>query len=58
MQNRQHACTHWYILKQVSMGKLVKLIGILYCLADCSNPKKCRARYGVDQQSQWCKPCR
>lgn len=25
---------------------------------DCSNPKKCRARYGVDQQSQWCKPCR
>ncbi|XP_078316720.1 transcription factor 7-like 2 isoform X2 [Crassostrea virginica] len=32
--------------------------GILYCLADCSNPKKCRARYGVDQQNQWCKPCR
>ncbi|CAG9855962.1 unnamed protein product [Phyllotreta striolata] len=20
--------------------------------------KKCRARYGLDQQSQWCKPCR
>ncbi|KAK0092924.1 hypothetical protein PV326_000304 [Microctonus aethiopoides] len=19
--------------------------------------KKCRARYGLDQQSQWCKPC-
>uniref|UniRef100_A0A1Y1N9I6 dTCF n=1 Tax=Photinus pyralis TaxID=7054 RepID=A0A1Y1N9I6_PHOPY len=23
-----------------------------------SNMKKCRARYGLDQQSQWCKPCR
>ncbi|KAF4519909.1 hypothetical protein B566_EDAN008285 [Ephemera danica] len=22
-----------------------------------SNMKKCRARYGLDQQSQWCKPC-
>jgi hypothetical protein len=20
--------------------------------------KKCRARYGLDQQNQWCKPCR
>lgn len=25
---------------------------------ECSNPKKCRARFGLDQQSQWCKPCR
>ncbi|CAH1794792.1 unnamed protein product [Owenia fusiformis] len=25
---------------------------------DCLNPKKCRARFGLDQQSQWCKPCR
>ncbi|XP_035456535.1 protein pangolin, isoforms A/H/I/S isoform X1 [Spodoptera frugiperda] len=23
-----------------------------------NNLKKCRARYGLDQQSQWCKPCR
>ncbi|XP_019756856.1 protein pangolin, isoforms A/H/I/S isoform X3 [Dendroctonus ponderosae] len=23
-----------------------------------NNMKKCRARYGLDQQSQWCKPCR
>jgi hypothetical protein len=22
------------------------------------NPKKCRARYGLDRQEQWCKPCR
>ncbi|CAI9724133.1 Hypothetical predicted protein [Octopus vulgaris] len=25
---------------------------------ECSNPKKCRARFGLDQQNQWCKPCR
>ncbi|CAN7990132.1 unnamed protein product, partial [Ixodes pacificus] len=25
---------------------------------DINNPKKCRARYGLDQQSSWCKPCR
>lgn len=29
------------------------------CLGeDCNNPKKCRARFGLDQQHQWCKPCR
>eukprot|EP00112_Aurelia_sp_Birch-Aquarium-sp1_P023750 Seg72.12 transcript_id=Seg72.12/GoldUCD/mRNA.D3Y31 product="Protein pangolin isoforms A/H/I/S" protein_id=Seg72.12/GoldUCD/D3Y31 len=22
------------------------------------NPKKCRARYGLERQDQWCKPCR
>ena len=27
-------------------------------LAECSNPKKCRARFGLDAQGQWCKPCR
>ncbi|XP_025090136.1 protein pangolin, isoforms A/H/I/S-like isoform X1 [Pomacea canaliculata] len=26
--------------------------------SECPNAKKCRARYGLDQQSQWCKPCR
>ncbi|XP_070187901.1 transcription factor 7-like 2 isoform X3 [Littorina saxatilis] len=26
--------------------------------AECPNAKKCRARYGMEQQSQWCKPCR
>ncbi|XP_050052764.1 protein pangolin, isoforms A/H/I/S isoform X3 [Dermacentor andersoni] len=25
---------------------------------DLNNPKKCRARFGLDQQSDWCKPCR
>ncbi|XP_063446182.1 transcription factor 7-like 2 isoform X8 [Mytilus trossulus] len=27
-------------------------------VSDCSSAKKCRARYGVEQQNQWCKPCR
>lgn len=27
-------------------------------LVSGNNMKKCRARYGLDQQSQWCKPCR
>lgn len=25
---------------------------------ECLNAKKCRARFGLDRQSQWCKPCR
>ncbi|BFZ18040.1 hypothetical protein BsWGS_21079 [Bradybaena similaris] len=25
---------------------------------DCPNERKCRARYGIEQQSRWCKPCR
>nr|ATI22080.1 TCF-3 [Schmidtea mediterranea] len=25
---------------------------------DNNNMKKCRARYGIEQMSQWCKPCR
>ncbi|GFS49520.1 hypothetical protein NPIL_411752 [Nephila pilipes] len=25
---------------------------------DGNSPKKCRARYGLDQQSKWCRPCR
>lgn len=27
-------------------------------LPDPNSAKKCRARYGVENQSQWCKPCR
>ena len=30
----------------------------LFVFPECTNPKKCRARFGLDQQSQWCKPCR
>ncbi|XP_064631221.1 transcription factor 7-like 2 isoform X3 [Lineus longissimus] len=26
--------------------------------SECTNPKKCRARFGVEHQGQWCKPCR
>ena len=32
---------------------------VFLCLLECmNNPKKCRARFGLEQQSQWCKPCR
>nr|DBA14825.1 TPA: hypothetical protein GDO54_004107 [Pyxicephalus adspersus] len=27
-------------------------------IADLSAPKKCRARFGLDQQNNWCGPCR
>ncbi|CAM9257227.1 unnamed protein product, partial [Lampetra fluviatilis] len=27
-------------------------------IADINAPKKCRARYGLDQQNNWCGPCR
>ncbi|XP_046864685.1 uncharacterized protein LOC124459201 isoform X2 [Xenia sp. Carnegie-2017] len=26
--------------------------------SEVNNPKKCRARYGLDRQQEWCKPCR
>ncbi|XP_028405937.1 protein pangolin, isoforms A/H/I/S-like isoform X2 [Dendronephthya gigantea] len=26
--------------------------------SEANNPKKCRARYGLDRQQEWCKPCR
>jgi len=26
--------------------------------SEAGSPKKCRARYGLDKQSSWCKPCR
>jgi hypothetical protein len=25
---------------------------------ECLNQKKCRARFGLDQQSNWCKHCK
>jgi hypothetical protein len=25
---------------------------------ECVNQKKCRARFGLDQQSNWCKHCK
>ena len=31
---------------------------VLFCFSEPSTPKKCRARFGVDQQEFWCKPCR
>lgn len=52
--------------KSVDGGTLTLLSepGITVCNSLHSLPaepgslKKCRARYGLDQQSEWCKPCR
>lgn len=30
----------------------------LVAASDLSAPKKCRARFGLDQQNNWCGPCR
>ncbi|VDD80474.1 unnamed protein product [Mesocestoides corti] len=30
----------------------------LAAAVDLGNPKKCRARFGLEQQTRWCKPCR
>ncbi|XP_046380327.1 protein pangolin, isoforms A/H/I/S-like isoform X2 [Haliotis cracherodii] len=27
-------------------------------VSECTHAKKCRARFGMEQQTQWCKPCR
>ena len=27
-------------------------------LTDANTPKKCRALFGLDRQTLWCKPCR
>jgi len=37
--------------------KSIKSKLLLYIFLEM-NPKKCRARYGLDRQEQWCKPCR
>lgn len=31
---------------------------LLVAASDLSAPKKCRARFGLDQQNNWCGPCR
>lgn len=36
----------------------MKYFIFIFFLAEITNPKKCRARYGLDRQHEWCKPCR
>jgi len=44
------------------MISLIHILLSLHIIIDSfslgNNMKKCRARFGLDQQSQWCKPCR
>ena len=35
------------------------IVGGCCWVSECiNNPKKCRARFGIEQQHQWCKPCK
>ncbi|KAK2172741.1 hypothetical protein NP493_934g00004 [Ridgeia piscesae] len=47
---------HWRGMENCSTEQKYKHDDI--CAQDCANAKKCRARFGLDQQNQWCKPCR
>ncbi|KAI0223374.1 Protein pangolin [Lamellibrachia satsuma] len=47
---------HWRAMENCSTEQKYKHDDI--CAQDCANAKKCRARFGLDQQNQWCKPCR
>ena len=60
--------SYWYILSFTCLIKEYFVLHLecylcvyLWCFStgECSiNAKKCRARYGMDQQKNWCKPCR
>lgn len=41
-----------------SLFKICWLPLPLFIASDLSAPKKCRARFGLDQQNNWCGPCR
>ncbi|CAH2248850.1 jg7553 [Pararge aegeria aegeria] len=43
-------------INQILGRRFVTVRALLYETGN--NLKKCRARYGLDQQNQWCKPCR
>lgn len=45
------------LLVLVSISPLCWL-PLLVVASDLSAPKKCRARFGLDQQNNWCGPCR
>jgi hypothetical protein len=55
-----------YIFNIVSLLSSFLSVSSLFCnfcltivtLFSAANMKKCRARYGLDQQNLWCKPCR
>ncbi|CAG5905702.1 unnamed protein product [Menidia menidia] len=43
----------------VCPARLLRPLSFLQpCPADANTPKKCRALFGLDQLSLWCKPCR
>lgn len=46
-----------YYLSMYSLSVIFNLWSN-FSFVDGNNLKKCRARFGLDQQSSWCKPCR
>ena len=42
----------------IGIKNIMKYFIFIFFLAEITNPKKCRARYGLDRQHEWCKPCR
>ena len=42
----------------IGIKNIMKYFILFFFLAEITNPKKCRARYGLDRQHEWCKPCR
>lgn len=44
----------------IGFGSIAPLCWLPFLVAasDLSAPKKCRARFGLDQQNNWCGPCR
>lgn len=36
----------------------LSILFIIFLFKECLNQKKCRARFGLDQQANWCKHCK
>lgn len=50
----------WFLFLFFGFGSIPPLCWLPFPVAasDLSAPKKCRARFGLDQQNNWCGPCR
>ena len=46
------------LLSTLIFTSIVIIIFAIFCLLAAASMKKCRARYGLDQQDSWCRPCR
>lgn len=54
-------CSLWFLvlfLLSAGFPPILPPPPFLVAASDLSAPKKCRARFGLDQQNNWCGPCR